>query len=61
MERCANTEALNRYLDRQEEQEREYEELLSVLRDSEPEEYEDIIASFGWGDADLSEIMEDLL
>lgn len=58
--RCANTEALNRYLADQEEQEREYEELLDLLRDTDPEDYEDTIESFGFGDADLAEILGDL-
>jgi len=60
MEQCANTAALNKYMDQQEKDEREYEELLGMLRDSEPEEYEDIIDSFGWGDADLADIVKDI-
>jgi len=56
----ANTAYLNRYLEKQEEQERDYEEMLVMLRDSDPEEYEEIIESFGYTDYDLADIIGDL-
>ena len=60
MEQCANTAALNKYMDQQEQDELEYEQLLEDLRDADPEEYEEIIDSHGYGDADLAEIIKDL-
>ena len=60
MEQCANTAALNKYMGRQEQDELEYEQLLEDLRDADPEEYEEIIHSHGYGDADLAEIIKDL-
>jgi len=60
MEQCANTAALNRYMEQQEREESEYEQLLNMLRDSEPGEYEDIIDSFGYGSTDLVDIIKDI-
>lgn len=59
MEQCASTSALNKHLEQQEKDEWEYEELLEMLRDSEPEEYKEIINSFGY-DEDITQILEDL-
>lgn len=60
MEQCANTAALNKYMEQQEQDELEYEQLLEDLRDADPEDYEEIIYSHGYGDANLVKIMEDL-
>jgi len=56
----ANESALQTYMDKLEVEQQEYEELLQELRDSEPEDYESIIDSHGWGDSDLTEILGDI-
>ena len=56
----ANTYYLNKYIEEQEELDEEYERLLEELRDAEPEEFEEIIDSYGYGDVDLALILKDL-
>ena len=60
MEQCANTHYLNKYMEKQEQDERDYELMLDELRNAEPDDYQSIMDSYGFGDADLVEIMKDL-
>lgn len=60
MERCANTAALSRHLAQQEEDDILYEAMLDELRDADEEDYETIISSHGWADADEADILKDI-
>lgn len=60
MERCANTEAMDKYLEQQNQEEREYSYMLDDLRDAEPEHYEAIIEEYGYGHIDLIDIIGDM-
>ncbi len=52
---------LNNWLDKQDEESSDYLLMLEALRDEpDPENYEDIIEAYGWGDVDLAEILEDI-
>ena len=61
MDEDGNLSALNKYLEQQQAEEDAYEELLEALRNEEdPGEWDDIIESMGWGDADHIQILEDI-
>ena len=61
MEQCANTEALNRHMEKQESEEKVYELLLEDLRaEEDPDEWDNIIESHGWGDADHIQMLGDI-
>ncbi len=60
MERCANTEAMDRHLAKQEEDEAMYELMLDELRDASADEYDNIIDYWGYADADYQDIIKDI-
>ncbi len=52
---------LDKWLDKQDKESSDYLLMLETLRDEpDPENYEDIIEAYGWGDVDLAEILEDI-
>ena len=60
MERCANTEAMDKYLEQQNQEEREYSYMLEDLRNAEPDQYEAIIDEYGYSHIDPLNIIEDM-
>ena len=52
----ANILALTEYF----KSEQDYNDMLDILRDCDPSEYEEIIDSYGYGEVDLAIILEDL-